>query len=145
MIGQRQDVLVVDALRRENNFNFAVKGLVRVGMVDAYNPESGTLKETYQIRTKRFVKVDEARAFFIQIFDEYLDHMNADKNLAKLVKGYPFSSKNTEIQITILDEHGGPAGAPQIARIRNNDNSFIAYSYDKNDQRFIEIAQEPLY
>jgi hypothetical protein len=143
VIGQSQDVIIVDTLRRQNNFTFAKNGLVRVGIVDAYNPDLGTLTETYQTRKMRFLTVDAARAFFVKTFAEYVAHFNADSRLCTLIKGHPFGAHNASIQITVLDEHGSPPNAPEIARIRNSQNTIIFYTYDKNQDKYTQIAQEP--
>lgn len=143
VIGQSQDVIIVDTLRRQTTFTFAKNGLVRVGMIDAYNPDLGTLTETYQTRKMRFATVDAARAYFVKTFAQYIAHFNEDTCLSARVKGHPFGPHNTSIQITVLDEHGGPPGAPEIARIRNNQNTILFYTYDKSQDQYIPFAQEP--
>jgi hypothetical protein len=137
-------MIIVDSIRRQNNFNFAKSGLVRVGFGDAYNSDLGTLKENYQTRKVHFQKVEDARAYFIKVFNDYVKDLNADKRLAQLVKGHPFGPANTEIQITFLDEQGSPSSAPHIARIRNSQNTLIIYTYNPQEERYVQIAQEPL-
>ena len=142
MLTQSQDVIIVDAIRKENNFNFALRGLVRVGVGVAYDADNGTLKETYQTRKARLENIDAARNYFIGFYDDYIKPFNDNKLVGSLVKGYPFSPKNTEIQITFLDEQGTPVASPFIARIKNDHNRIIMYSYDSNSGRYQEINNE---
>ncbi len=143
IIGQSQDVIIVDSIRKENNFGFAVKGLVRVGFSEPYSSDVGMLRESYQTRKVIFIKRDEARNYFVRIFNEYVKPFNANNRLKVLAKNFPFDPGNTEIQITFLDEHGTPPAPPYIARIRNSSGKILIYSYDSESGLYTQIADEP--
>ncbi len=142
-MASQQDVLIVDCIRKKTNFDLTKEGLVRIGLGQAYNPDSGTIRESYHTRKLRFTNNAEAKAFFSKIFDQYIEPINADKRLASLSKGYPFTKENTEIEITFIDTKGSPLSEPHIARIKNSGDSLIIYSYDQERRQFIhkEIIQ----
>jgi hypothetical protein len=142
IIGQSQDVIIVDCIRKENNYNLATGGLVRIGKADAYDEVSGTLKESYQTRKIHFNNLDQARVYFVKIFNEYVKPFNANKRLKTMVKSFPFTSKNTEIEVTFIDGRSVPHAAPDIARIRNDFDRLLFYSYDPEKGTFDEIANE---
>ncbi len=137
----QQDVLIVDCIRKKTNFDLTKEGLVRIGLGDAYNPDAGTIRESYQTRKLRFTTVDEAKSFFNKIFTQYISPINEDRRLASLAKGYPFTAKNTELEITFIDTRGSPLEEPHIARIKNSGDSLIIYSYDQERKRFIPRAE----
>jgi hypothetical protein len=129
-----QDGIAVDCIRKETTFSFAKRGLVRVGIGSHYD---GTLSETFQTRKVVFDNVDEARAYFITLFNDYIAPFNSDKRFSDR----PFSCENTSLQITFLTITGKPQEAPNIARIRNEGERIIAYSY--TGSAFVPISDEP--
>lgn len=142
-IGQRQDIIIVDCIRKENNFNFAKEGFVRIGRSDAYDTVAGKIKEFYQTRKKRFDSVAVVRPFFTKFFAEYVQPINQDKRLKSYFPEFPLTSKTVDIEITFLDDFAKPLQAPYIARVRNIGEKVIFYSYDETSNRFIEVDQEP--
>ena len=130
VIGQGQGEIIVDCIRKENNFYLAKSGLVRIGLGNGYKPDAGTLSESYQTRKIRFTEPADARAYFMKVFNEYVKPFNADARLANLISCHPFTLDNTVLQITFIDERGKPQTSPYIARIRNTDTAICVYRYD---------------
>lgn len=117
VIGQSQDELIVDCIRKQNNFLLAKEGVVRVGFENA----SGTIKEYYETRKIRFQNQEEAKAYFLKIFERYIAALNADRRL----KNHPFSFANTSMQIAFLDSSGAPLKTPYIAKMYNDGNTVV--------------------
>jgi hypothetical protein len=139
---QKQDVIIVDCIRKENNFGLAKQaGLVRAGVGNAYNPESGTIEEIYHTRKIKFENADLAVVFFKAVFNDYIKPLNSDKRLGSMVKSFPFSPENTTIQITFIDPHGIPVTAPHIARIRNEEGKILLFSYDSETGRYRMLSE----
>ncbi len=142
IVGQTHDVILVDCIRKENNFELAKTGLVRVGVGSGYKSDESTLRESYQTRRVKFQDMEQARSYFIKVFNEYVKPFNANSHLASVVKTYPFSSSNTEVRITFLGQNGGPVIPPYIAQIRNEGDSILLYTYDETGRTFTEVSRD---
>lgn len=134
IIGQSQDEIIVECLRKENNFELAKRGLVRIGVGPAYNANLNTITESYQTRKIQFSTVDEARSFFVSVYNDYTKAFKDDKRLKPVT---------IELQITFIDTRAQPLVPPKIARVRNESGQLHFYSFDVSTGRFMPIAQEP--
>lgn len=129
-----RDEIIVDSIRKENNFDLAKRGLVRITVGDAYNPTQNTIHENYQTRKIQFSTMDDARAFFLSVYNDYSKPFAHDKRLKPV---------EIELQITFIDTRANPLLPPKIARMRNEGRTLHFYSYEDNTKRFMPIAQEP--
>jgi len=130
---QSQDEIIVESIRKENNFDLAKLGLVRITVGDAYNRRQNTVHESYQTRKIQFSTVEDARAFFISVYNDYTKPFANDKRLKPI---------EIELQITFIDTRANPLLPPKIARLRNEGHTLHFYSFEDNTGRFMPIAQE---
>jgi hypothetical protein len=142
LIRQGQDGIIVYAIRKENNFNFASRGLIHQERGDAYNKAESKIREFYQTRKYRFETIDSAREFFHKLFHDYAQPFNQDARLKPYVQNFPLTSRDIELEITFTDQTLKPLTAPAIARINNVDGVVFYYTYDPQSKHYQLLHQE---
>lgn len=140
VIGQRQDIIIVDCIRKEQNFALAKQGFVRIGKSEAYDSATGKIKEFYQTRKVRIENPEELKRFFWQFFANYVEPLNRDTRLKNYFSDFPLSTKNVEIEITFLDDFARPLVSPYIARVKNDAGEILLFSYDEKANRYTQLA-----
>lgn len=135
-IGQSQDMIIVDSIRKETNWNFAKKGFVRLGRTEAYDPITSRIREFYQTRKMRFQSIETLRPFFKAFFQEYSKPFTDDKRLPKV------STENIELEITFLDEMANPLPSPQVAKVKNSGGKIFYYTFDEKAKSYILLNEE---
>lgn len=143
LMSQGQDGIIVYAIRKENNFHLATKGLLNQAKANAYNKEACTICENYLTRKYRFTSIESARTFFCNLFEEYIKPFNRDSKLKSSFNNVPFTANNVQIEVRFADEHGLFLTEPAIAKVQNIDGILYYYGYNSYTKEYRELFSEP--
>lgn len=143
LLSQGQDGIIVYAIRKENNFHLATKGLLNQAKADAYNKDESKLCENYLTRKYRFTSIESARTFFCNLFEEYIKPFNRDSQLKSSFKNFPLTANNVQIEVRFADEHGLALTEPAIAKVKNMDGMLYYYGYNSQTKEYVELFSEP--
>lgn len=86
--------------------------------------------------------LDNARRFYVETVENFLEEINNNKNIMPYLKNYPFTISNTDIIIS-FDETSCQFGKG-VALIFRTKNGHIFYqTYDLETGKYRELHEEP--
>lgn len=144
LISQGEDGIIVYAIRKSTNFAMVKQGLVNLEKGQAYNKDEGKIKEWYQTKNYHFKTVEETRIFFTKLLQDYAKPYNSDRKLKSLIRPFPLTANEIEIQVTFTDKFGAPLTDGSIAQVKNSQGNIYYSTYNSQSKEFELVYQEPV-
>ncbi|MBI3259664.1 MAG: hypothetical protein HYZ54_09350 [Ignavibacteriae bacterium] len=102
--------------------------LVGIGGRMMYSVEMMSMRFDYYHQ----ITLEEARKLLVIAIKEYLSAINSDEKIRPYLKEYPFTAKNVEIGIFILQSNGSKVPPDKIYYISNMDDILSYYIAKQN-------------
>lgn len=87
--------------------------------------------------------IEEARALYVEVAEEFLALINADEKLRPFLHNYPFTIDNLELRLTLVDEsHHFQPSLAYVSYIKRHGLLYFD-GYDQTKGGLYDLYQEP--
>lgn len=118
------------------------KGLILVGTGGRMMDDIKMMMMSFEFR--KVVNIEMARELLVNVIEEYLSEINADKKIRPYLHDYPFTAKNLEIEIVFRNPDGSKVASGKI-NVASADEGKIFYFVDYPEKHTLKILYEETY